>query len=67
MVPNKTLETPNYKPGTPEARRPAPDYIEASYKLAEDGRPTAVTRRSQEPTNKQTWSSRACCLDAPPP
>ena len=55
MVPNKTLETPNYKLERLKHDDPRLDNIEASYKLAEDVEdPTAVTRRSQEPTNKQT-------------
>jgi ribonuclease E len=55
MVPNKTLETPNYKLERLKHDDPRLDNIEASYKLAEEVEdPTTVTRRSQEPTNKQT-------------
>ncbi|HEY5580527.1 MAG TPA: Rne/Rng family ribonuclease, partial [Rhodoferax sp.] len=55
MVPNKTLETPNYKLERLKHDDPRLDNIKSSYKMAdqmEDA--TAVTRRSQEPTNKQT-------------
>jgi ribonuclease E len=55
MVPNKTLETPNYKLERLKHDDPRLDNIEASYKMADEVEdPTAVTRRSQEPTNKQT-------------
>ena len=55
MVPNKSLETPNYKLERLKHDDPRLDHIEASYKMAEEIEDaTAVTRRSQEPTNKQT-------------
>eukprot|EP01041_Mallomonas_annulata_P038022 gene38022-61441_t len=55
MVPNKTLETPNYKLERLKHDDPRLDHIEASYKMADDmEEATGVTRRSQEPTNKQT-------------
>jgi ribonuclease E len=55
LVPNKTLETPNYKLERLKHDDPRLDNIDASYKMAEEIEdPTAVTRRSQEPTNRQT-------------
>ena len=68
MVPNKTLETPNYRLERLKHDDPRLDNIEASYKLAEDVEdPTAVTRRSQEPTNKQTPVIKGVLPDAPAP
>jgi ribonuclease E len=68
MVPNKTLETPNYKLERLKHDDPRLDHIEASYKLAEEVEdPTAVTRRSQEPTNKQTPVIKGVLPDAPAP
>src|SRR5450830_717118 len=68
LVPNKTLETPNYKLERLKHDDPRLDNIEASYKMAdqmEDA--TAVTRRSQEPTNKQTPIIKGVLPDAPAP
>ncbi|GAB3355744.1 MULTISPECIES: Rne/Rng family ribonuclease [Giesbergeria] len=68
MVPNKTLETPNYRLERLKHDDPRLDGIQPSYKLAEDFEdPTAVTRRSQEPTNKQTPLIRGVLPDAPAP
>src|SRR6218665_1016054 len=68
MVPNKTLETPNYRLERLKHDDPRLDHIEASYKLAEEVQdPTAVTRRSQEPTNKQTPVIKGVLTDAGPP
>ncbi len=68
MVPNKTLETPNYRLERLKHDDPRLDVTEPSYKLAEDFEdPTAVTRRSQEPTNKQTPLIRGVLPDAPAP
>ncbi|RZJ07370.1 MAG: Rne/Rng family ribonuclease, partial [Acidovorax sp.] len=68
MVPNKTLETPNYRLERLKHDDPRLDHIEASYKLAEEVEdPTAVTRRSQEPTNKQTPVIKGVLPDAPAP
>ncbi len=68
MVPSKALETPNYKLERLKHDDPRLDHVEASYLLAdvvED--PTAVTRRSQEPTNKQTPVIKGVLPDAPAP
>ena len=68
MVPNKTLETPNYRLERLKHDDPRLDHIEASYKMAEEIEdPTAVTRRSQEPTNKQTPVIKGVLPDAPAP
>ncbi len=68
MVPNKTLETPNYKLERLKHDDPRLDNVEASYKMAEEMEdPVAVTRRSQEPTNKQTPLIKGVLPDAPAP
>ena len=68
LVPNKALETPNYKLERLKHDDPRLDNIEASYKMAEEIEdPTAVTRRSQEPTNKQTPVIKGVLPDAPAP
>jgi ribonuclease E len=68
LVPNKTLETPNYKLERLKHDDPRLDNIDASYKLADEMEdPTGVTRRSQEPTNKQTPVIKGVLPDAPAP
>ncbi|MBU2284800.1 MAG: Rne/Rng family ribonuclease, partial [Gammaproteobacteria bacterium] len=68
MVPSKTLETPNYKLERLKHDDPRLDHIDASYKMVEDQEdPVAVTRRSQEPTNKQTPVIKGVLPDAPAP
>ena len=68
MVPNKTLETPNYKLERLKHDDPRLDNIDASYKMAEEKETTpTVTRRSQEPTNKQTPVIKGVLPDAPAP
>ena len=68
LVPNKTLETPHYKLERLKHDDPRLDRIEASYKMAEEFEdPTTVTRRSQEPTNKQTPVIKGVLPDAPAP
>ena len=68
MVPNKTLETPNYKLERLKHDDPRLDNIEASYKMADEmDDATGVTRRSQEPTNKQTPVIKGVLPDAPAP
>ena len=68
MVPNKTLETPNYKLDRLKHDDPRLDNIEASYKMADEMEDaTGVTRRSQEPTNKQTPVIKGVLPDAPAP
>ncbi|MGI4778480.1 MAG: Rne/Rng family ribonuclease [Janthinobacterium lividum] len=68
MVPNKTLETPNYRLERLKHDDPRLDHVEASYKMADEVEdPTSVTRRSQEPTNKQTPVIKGVLPDAPAP
>ncbi len=68
LVPNKALETPNYKLERLKHDDPRLDNLDASYKMAEEFEdPTAVTRRSQEPTNKQTPVIKGVLPDAPAP
>jgi ribonuclease E len=68
LVPNKSLETPNYKLERLKHDDPRLDKIDASYKMVEEFEdPTAVTRRSQEPTNKQTPVIKGVLPDAPAP
>ena len=68
MVPNKAFDTPHYKLERLKHDDPRLDGMEASYKLAEEVEdPTAVTRRSQEPTNKQTPVIKGVLPDAPAP
>jgi ribonuclease E len=68
MVPNKSLETPNYRLERLKHDDPRLDNIEASYKMADEvEEATAVTRRSQEPTNRQTPVIKGVLPDAPAP
>ena len=68
LVPNRSLETPHYKVERLKHDDPRLDRIEASYKMAEEVEdPTTVTRRSQEPTNKQTPVIKGVLPDAPAP
>ncbi len=68
LVPNKSLETPNYKLDRLKHDDPRLDHIETSYKMVEEVESaTTVTRRSQEPTNKQTPVIKGVLPDAPAP
>lgn len=68
MVPNKTLETPNYRLERLKHDDPRLDNIQASYHMAEEVEdPTTVTRRSQERTNKQDPVIKGVLPDAPAP
>ncbi len=68
LVPNKTLETPNYKLERLKHDDPRLDNIEASYKMADEMEdPTTVTRRSQEKHNKQEPIIKGVLPDAPAP
>ena len=68
LVPNKTLETPHYKLERLKHDDPRLDSLAASYKLAETFEdPTTVTRRSQEPTNRQQPVLKGVLPDAPAP
>ena len=68
LIPNKSLETPNYRLDRIKHDDARLDTFPASYKLAEQVEdPTTVTRRSQEPTNKQTPIIKGVLPDAPAP
>jgi len=68
LVPNKTLETPNYKLERLKHDDPRLDNIEASYKMADEMEDaTTVTRRSQERHNKQEPVIKGVLPDAPAP
>src|SRR6478735_1582716 len=68
MVPNKTLETPNYRLERLKHDDPRLDNLQASYHMAEEIEdPTAVTRRSHERTNKQEPVIKGVLPDAPAP
>jgi ribonuclease E len=68
LVPNKSMETPHYKLERLKHDDPRLDNIEASYTMAEVVEdPTTVTRRSQEPTNRQTPVIKGVLPDAPAP
>ena len=68
LIPNKGLETPNYKLERLKHDDPRLDSIQASYKMTEDIEdPTAVTRRSQEPTNRQSPVIKGVLPDMPAP
>ncbi|AGX87897.1 Rne/Rng family ribonuclease [Candidatus Symbiobacter mobilis] len=68
VVPNKSLETPNYLLERLKHDDPRLDNIEPSYRLAvEAEESTAVTRGSREPTNKQVPLIKGVLPDAPAP
>ncbi|MFC0594527.1 ribonuclease E/G [Ottowia pentelensis] len=68
LVPNKSLETPHYKLERLKHDDPRLDDIDSSYKLAEEFEdPTHVTRRSQEPTNRQQPVIKGVLRDVPMP
>ncbi len=68
MVPNKMLETPNYKLERLKHDDPRLDNVQASYKMADEVEdPVAVTRRSQEPTNRQSPVIKGVLPDDPAP
>ncbi|ROZ72759.1 Rne/Rng family ribonuclease [Ramlibacter sp. WS9] len=68
MIPNKTLETPNYRLERLKHDDPRLDNLQASYHMAEEVEdPTAVTRRTHERTNKQEPVIKGVLPDAPAP
>ena len=68
LIPNRGLETPNYKLERLKHDDPRLDSLQASYKMAEEIEdPTAVTRRSQEPTNRQSPVIKGVLPDMPAP
>src|SRR3954468_11571072 len=68
MVPNKTLETPNYRLERLKHDDPRLDNLKASYHMAEEvEESTEVTRRSQERSNKQEPVIKGVLPDMPAP
>lgn len=68
LVPNKSLDTPNYKLERLKHDDPRLDNLDSSYKLAEEVDDVAsFTRRSQERTNKQEPVIKGVLPDAPAP
>jgi ribonuclease E len=68
MIPNKTLETPNYRLERLKHDDPRLDNIQASYHMAEEVEdPTTVTRRTHERANKQEPVIKGVLPDAPAP
>jgi ribonuclease E len=68
LVPNKSLDTPNYKLERLKHDDPRLDNLDASYKLADEVDDVAsFTRRSQERTNKQAPLIKGVLPDGPAP
>jgi ribonuclease E len=68
LVPNKSLETPNYKLERLKHDDPRLDNLDSSYKLADEPEAaTSFTRRSQERTNKQEPVIKGVLPDGPAP
>ena len=68
LVPNKSLDTPNYKLERLKHDDPRLDNLDASYKLADIADDVAlVTRRSQERTNRQEPLIKGVLPDGPAP
>ena len=68
LIPNKSLETPNYKLERLKHDDARLDNVETSYKMVEEVEdPASVTRRAQEPTNRQTPLIKGVLPDAPAP
>jgi ribonuclease E len=68
MVPNKSLDTPNYKLERLKHDDPRLDNLDVSYKMADVPDDVAsFTRRSQERTNKQEPLIKGVLPDGPAP
>jgi ribonuclease E len=68
LVPNKSLDTPNYKLERLKHDDARLDNLDASYKMAEEADDVAsFTRRSQERTNKQEPLIKGVLPDGPAP
>ena len=68
LVPNKSLDTPNYKLERLKHDDPRLDNLDVSYKMAEEVDDVAsFTRRSQERTNKQEPVIKGVLPDGPAP
>lgn len=68
LIPNKTLETPNYKLERLKHDDPRLDIDQSSYKMAEEFEdPSTTSSRSREPTNRQSPVIKGVLPDAPAP
>jgi ribonuclease E len=68
MIPNKSLETPNYRLDRLKHDDPRLDSLEPSYQMAEESEAGDMfTRHSQEPSNKQTPLIKGVLPDSPAP
>ncbi|MEX1165447.1 MAG: Rne/Rng family ribonuclease [Hydrogenophaga sp.] len=68
LVPNKSMDTPNYKLERLKHDDPRLDNLDSSYKLADEADDaTGFTRRSQERTNKQEPLIKGVLPDGPAP
>jgi ribonuclease E len=68
LVPNKSLDTPNYKLERLKHDDSRLDNLDSSYKLADEPEDaTSFTRRSQERTNKQEPVIKGVLPDGPAP
>ncbi|WP_372657396.1 Rne/Rng family ribonuclease [Hydrogenophaga sp.] len=68
LVPNKSLDTPNYKLERLKHDDPRLDNLDVSYKMADEPDDVATfTRRSQERSNKQEPLIKGVLPDGPAP
>ncbi|MDO4796310.1 MAG: Rne/Rng family ribonuclease, partial [Brachymonas sp.] len=68
LIPNRSLETPNYRLERLKYDDPRLDSLAASYQMATElEEETAVPRRSQEPTNRQTPVIKGILPEEKPP
>lgn len=65
LIPNRNLETPNYRLERLKAEDPRLDDMTASYLLAEEIEQEAITHLSKEPTNKQAPLIKGILPDVP--
>ena len=67
LIPNRSLETPNYRLERLKYDDPRLDNLAASYQMAVEPEEEATTlRRSQEPTNRQTPVIKGILPEKPP-
>ena len=67
LIPNRSLETPNYRLERLKYDDPRLDNLAASYQMAvEPEEETTTLRRSQEPTNRQTPVIKGILPEKPP-
>ena len=67
LIPNRSLETPNYRLERLKYDDPRLDNLAASYQMAtEQEEEATMPRRSQEPTNRQTPVIKGILPEKPP-